>query len=108
MGQPMVDIAYDLMSKKKKEILFIKLWEEVSQIKGLTQAQADDLIAQFYTDISLDDRFVHLKDNKWDLRSRHKFEDVVIDTDAILVDDDEEEDDEIIDEEDSEKKGEEE
>lgn len=98
MGQPMVDIAFDLMSKKKKEVLFIKLWEEVSQIKGLSQAQADDLIAQFYTDISLDDRFVHLKDNKWDLRSRHKFEDVVIDTDAILVDDDEDEE-EIIDEE---------
>lgn len=107
MGQPMVDIAYDLMSKKKKEVLFIKLWEEVSQIKGLSQAQADDLIAQFYTDISLDDRFVHLKDNKWDLRSRHKFEDVVIDTDAILVDDDEEDED-IIESEASEKKEEEE
>lgn len=107
MGQPMVDIAYDLMSKKKKEVLFIKLWEEVSQIKGLSQAQADDLIAQFYTDISLDDRFVHLKDNKWDLRSRHKFEDVVIDTDAILVDDDEEDED-IIDGETIEKKEEEE
>ncbi|NBK96688.1 MAG: DNA-directed RNA polymerase subunit delta [Erysipelotrichia bacterium] len=91
MGQPMVDIAYDLMSKKKKEIVFSKLWEEVSQIKGLTQAQADDLIAQFYTDISLDDRFVHLQENKWDLRSRHKFEDVVIDTEAIMVDDDEDE-----------------
>lgn len=103
MGQPMVDIAYDLMSKKKKEVLFIKLWEEVSQIKGLSQAQADDLIAQFYTDISLDDRFVHLKDNKWDLRSRHKFEDVVIDTDAILVDDDEEDED-IIESEAAEKK----
>lgn len=107
MGQPMVDIAFDLMSKKKKEVLFIKLWEEVSQIKGLSQAQADDLIAQFYTDISLDDRFVHLKDNKWDLRSRHKFEDVVIDTDAILVDDDEDEE-EIIDEEIVDKKEEEE
>lgn len=91
MGQPMVDIAFDLMSKKKKEISFGKLWEEVSQIRGLSQAQADDLIAQFYTDISLDDRFVHLKDNQWDLRSRHKFEDVVINTDEIMVEDDEEE-----------------
>lgn len=92
MRQPMVDIAYDLLSKKKKEVVFIKLWEEVSQIKGLTPAQADDLIAQFYTDISLDDRFVPLKDNKWDLRSRYRFEDVVINTDSILVDDDEDDD----------------
>lgn len=92
MGMPMVDIAYELMSKKKKEVTFAKLWEEVSQIRGLTQAQADDRIAQFYTDMTLDDRFVHLKDNKWDLRSRHKFEEVVIKTDTILVDDEEDED----------------
>ncbi len=95
MAQSMVDIAYDLLCKKKKEAVFLKLWEEVSQIRGLSQSQADDLIAQFYTDISMDDRFVHLSDNKWDLRSRHKFEDVVIDTDSILVDDDDEEEDEI-------------
>lgn len=91
MGQPMVDIAFDLMTKKKKEISFVKLWEEVGQIRGLTQVQADDLITQFYTDLSLDDRFVHLKDNQWDLRSRHKFEDVVVNTDEIMVDDDDEE-----------------
>ena len=95
MGQPMVDIAYDYLSKTKKEVVFITLWEEVSKQKGLTPSQADDLIAQFYTDMSLDDRFVHLKDNKWDLRSRYRFEDVVIDTDSILVDDDEEDEDEV-------------
>lgn len=93
MGKPMVDIAFELMSKKKKAVVFGKLWEEVSQIRGLTQAQADDRIAQFYTDMSLDDRFVILADNKWDLRKRHKFEDIVIDTDAILVEDDEDEED---------------
>lgn len=91
MGMPMIDIAYELMSKKKKEVTFAKLWEEVSQIRGLTQAQADDRIAQFYTDMTLDDRFFHLRDNKWDLRSRHKFEEVVIKTDTILVDDEEDE-----------------
>ena len=102
MGMPMVDIAYELMSKKKREVAFAKLWEEVSQIRGLTQAQADDRIAQFYTDMTLDDRFVHLKDNKWDLRSRHKFEEVVIKTDAILVDDEDEDEDDIAVDEDAE------
>ncbi len=91
MGQPMVDIAFELMQKKKKEIAFPKLWDEVIQVKGLNQSQADDLIGDFYSDMSLDDRFVILKDNKWDLRIRHKFEDIVIDTDSIMVDDDEEE-----------------
>ena len=48
MKKPMVDIAFDLMSKKKKPVLFLKLWEEVAQIDGLTPQQADDNIAQFY------------------------------------------------------------
>lgn len=95
MAMPLVDIAYDLLNKKKREVAFVKLWQEVSQIRGLTPAQADDKIAQFYADMTLDNRFVHLKDNTWDLRSRHKFEDVVIKTDAILVDDEDEEEEEI-------------
>lgn len=97
MAMPLTDIAFNLLNEKKKEIPFINLWQEVSQIRGFTQAQADDKIAQFYADLTLDSRFVNLKDNSWDLRSRHKFEDVVIKTDAILVDDEDEEE-EIIEE----------
>ena len=29
MKKSMVDVAYDLMSTKKKAIVFLKLWEEV-------------------------------------------------------------------------------
>lgn len=30
----MVDVAFDLMKKKKKPVDFYKLWQEVSEIKG--------------------------------------------------------------------------
>ena len=33
----MVDVAYDLMTKKKKPVDFYKLWQEVSEIKGFDQ-----------------------------------------------------------------------
>ena len=56
-----------------------------------------DNIAQFYSDLSLDDRFVNVGENKWDLRERHTYHEVVVDTEEILIDeeadDDYEEDD---------------
>ena len=34
-NRSMVDVAYELMSKKKKAVNFYKLWQEVSEVKGL-------------------------------------------------------------------------
>ena len=97
MKKSMVDVAYDLMSTKKKAIVFLKLWEEVCQVMAFTKQQEEDNIAQFYSDLSLDDRFVNVGENKWDLRERHTSHEVVVDTEEILIDeeadDDYEEDD---------------
>ena len=97
MKKSMVDVAYDLMSTKKKAIVFLKLWEEVCQVMAFTKQQEEDNIAQFYSDLSLDDRFVTVGENKWDLRERHTYHEVVVDTEEILIDeeadDDYEEDD---------------
>lgn len=89
MKQSMLDVANELLGKKKKPVSFVKLWEEVSTMCKLTEFQCEEYIADFYTDISLDGRFVNLGDNKWDLRARHKFNEVVIDTSELIVDDDE-------------------
>ena len=32
-NRSMVDVAYELMSKKKKAVNFYKLWQEVSEVK---------------------------------------------------------------------------
>lgn len=104
MKKSMIDIAFDLLSKKKKPVSFLKLWEEVAQIEGLTQQQSEDNIAQFYTDMSIDNRFAHMGENKWDLRSRHTYSEVVIDTDALLIDESFDEDEDFsIDEADEDK-----
>ena len=89
-----LDIAYNLLTKKKKPTPFLKLWEEISQIEALSPSQQEDMIAQFYSDLCLDSRFVNMGENKWDLRSRHTFSETVIDT-AEFMDDDGDEDDEF-------------
>ncbi len=85
-----IEIAFNLLTKKKKPTPFLKLWEEISQIENLTPSQQEDQIAQFYSDLCLDSRFVNMGDNKWDLRSRHTFSETVIDTDEFLDDDSDE------------------
>ena len=86
----MLDIAYDLMTKKKKEVDFYKLYDEVTEIKGFNEEEAAEHQSLFYTNISLDGRFITIGENNWDLRSRHKFDEVHIDMNDIYTDEDEE------------------
>lgn len=91
----MTDIAYDILSRKKRAVQFNKLWEEVSKLYGAS----NDRVAQFYSDMTLDSRFASLKDNKWDLIERRKFNESHVDISAIELDSDdetEEEDQDIV------------
>ena len=40
-NKSMVDVAYELMSKKKKAVNFYKLWQEVSEVKGFEEDEAN-------------------------------------------------------------------
>lgn len=90
-NKSMVDVAFDLMSKKKKAMDFYKLWQEVSEVKGFDEEQINEKESLFYTNITLDGRFITVGENKWDLRSRHKFEEVHIDMNDIYADEEAEE-----------------
>ena len=48
----MLDIAYDLMSKKKIPVDFYKLYEDVSEIKGVNSEDAGEHQSLFYTNIT--------------------------------------------------------
>lgn len=85
----MVDVAFDLMTKKKKPVDFYKLWQEVSEIKGFNQEDKDENESLFYTNITLDGRFITVGENNWDLRSRHTFSEVHIDMNDIYADEEE-------------------
>ena len=111
MEKSNLDVAFELVSKKKNPVVFSKLWEEVSQIQGLSEEEAKKRASKFYTALSLDGRFITLGDNTWDLRSRYTFDKVHIDMNAVYDDDiedeDRSEDDYFIDEEDEESEDEE-
>ena len=114
MEKSNLDVAFELVSKKKNPVVFSKLWEEVSQIQGLSEEEAKRRASKFYTALSLDGRFITLGDNTWDLRSRYTFDKVHIDMNEVYTDEadevedeDRSEDDYFIDEEDEESEDEE-
>lgn len=86
-NQTMTDAAYNCMSKRKKEIEFARLWQEVAKVMKIPPEKLSRKKAQFYSELMVDNRFASLKGNKWDLRSRRKFDEVHISTSDIELDD---------------------
>ena len=98
MKKSMIEVAYQVLTNNDGAMPFVDLWKDVSQEMGFSQTQFEDNIAQFYTDLSLDGRFLNMSQNTWDLRSRQTYSESVMDTDSIAIDedDDEEEESEIV------------
>ena len=92
----LLDYGFDVLSASKEPIKFIDLFNKAVELSGLQFSDADLKIrmSKFYTQLSLDGRFITLTDNFWDLRSRHVFEQVHLDMIDAYSDEDEETDEE--------------
>ena len=91
LKRSMVEVGYELLEKKQGPQKFDKFWNEVSEVLGLDENEAEVYVSDFYTNLSLDERFVLLEDNTWDLRERQSFDKVHIDMNDIYSEIDEEE-----------------
>ena len=91
LRESMVEVAYELMQKKQGPQKFVKFYEEVSAVLAMSEEEADQNISKFYTKLTLDERFVLLEDNTWDLRERQSFDKVHIDMNDIYSEIEEEE-----------------
>lgn len=96
-NKSMLDLAYDIIVSKNAPIAFKELWDMIAAKEGFSEDEAKAKVARFYTNLSLDGRFVTLGENSWDLRSHHTFDKVHIDMNDVyrdvetISDDDEEE-----------------
>ena len=85
------DIAYRVMLKKKKERNFYDLWEDVKAelAKVATPEELENVeedISFFYTNLTLDGRFVNVGENKWNLRERVTFDKIHVDMNEFYAD----------------------
>ena len=81
-----VNTAYDIIVKNGSELPFATLWNAVCEELGLTEEDRVNRVSYFYTQLTLDGRFVTLGENVWDLRERQEYEKVHIDMNDVYRD----------------------
>ncbi len=89
-NESMVDVAYSILKNGPLSIKFKDLFDEVLKLKEMSEEDGRKVISQFYTNLTLDGRFVDLKDNEWGLRERETYDKVHIDMNAVYSELDEE------------------
>ncbi|OEH93286.1 DNA-directed RNA polymerase subunit delta [Bacillus solimangrovi] len=70
----MIDVAYYLLDDERQVFDFYTLVKKVSAIKEMPEEETKERLAQFYTDINLDGRFINLGENLWGLRNWYPVE----------------------------------
>lgn len=74
------DIAYLILSEKKKKMKIIDLFNEVGKLINLPESIIEEKIGDFFEMLTLDKRFIMLDNGTWDLKERHA-QNIVIDDD---------------------------
>ena len=95
----MCNVAYEILKEVNEKVAFSALWETVCDRLGINEEDKKNLISNFYTQLTLDGRFMFLDENYWDLRANHTFDEFSEDSYDSYSDDDDS-DEELIDDED--------
>ncbi|QVK17875.1 DNA-directed RNA polymerase subunit delta [Mycoplasmatota bacterium] len=70
----MLEVAENLMLRKKTPQSFKKIAQEVSELMGLTEDELRQRVTRFYADLTLSGKFVNVSSDKWDLKNRQKYD----------------------------------
>ncbi len=89
-NESMVDVAYDVITENHRIMNFQELYSEVAVKLGFSDEEKLDKISKFYTNLSLDGRFVTLGNNEWDLRTNQTYDKTHIDVNDVYTEMDEE------------------
>ncbi|MFD2446806.1 DNA-directed RNA polymerase subunit delta [Bacillus sp. CGMCC 1.16607] len=65
----LIEMTYVILENNKQAIAFNEILNEIVAATGLTENEVKAKIAQFYTDLNIDGRFLCLGENRWGLRS---------------------------------------
>lgn len=72
--QSMIDVAYAIVKEGEKVFTFKELYDQVALVLEMDDETKMRNIGIFYTQLTVDGRFVALGDNTWDSRERHTYE----------------------------------
>lgn len=104
---PMVDLAFMILKVANTPYYYRDLMNEVAQLRGMSEEEINEAIAQLYTEINIDGRFACVGTNLWGLKRWYpieRSEDPVASSKRPRIindDDDDLEDDDFVEEEDT-------
>ncbi|WP_269410558.1 DNA-directed RNA polymerase subunit delta [Lentibacillus daqui] len=75
-GMSMIELANLILLDEKKATNFRDVFAKIAEIKGYTDEQKKQFIAQFYTDLNIDGRFMTLGSNMWGLKRWYPVEQI--------------------------------
>ena len=88
------DIADLILENSKRTLNTADLFKKIIKLLELPDSVFEKKIADFYTSLATDKRFILLDNGKWDLRVNHTSDKVI----KVIAEDDDEEEEEELDE----------
>lgn len=88
------DIAELILENSKRTLNTADLFKKIIKLLELPDSVFEKKIADFYTSLATDKRFILLDNGKWDLRINHTSDKVI----KVIAEDDDEEEEEELDE----------
>ncbi|MWV47637.1 DNA-directed RNA polymerase subunit delta [Paenibacillus sp. HJL G12] len=104
---PLVDLAFAVLKAANTPFYYLDLMKEVAKLRGLTEEEIQDTVAQLYTEINIDGRFACVGTNLWGLKRWYpvdRSEDPIASAKRPRIindDDDDDDDDDFADDDDN-------
>jgi DNA-directed RNA polymerase subunit delta len=70
----MIELATTILEEEREAIDFNEIFHRIAKMKGFTEAQKEEYIAQFYTDMNIDGQFMTIGTNRWGLKKWYPVE----------------------------------
>ena len=86
------DIALLILQESGKKMKLRDIFERVCKVLELPESVVDEQLMDFFEQMSINKKFIMLKNGFWDLQTRHKLD--------IVIEDEEDDDDELLEEDD--------
>lgn len=94
---PMVDIVYELLKQSDEPLYYRDLVKRIADLKEYSEEDMLSYMAQLYTEVNIDGRFICVGRNLWDLKERYTMEQSTDAAVAANMKDDDDFDDEVYD-----------
>lgn len=70
-NMPFDDLAYEILKEKGKKMKTADIFKIICEILNLSESEFEERIADFFTLLATEKRFIQLEKGFWDLRENH-------------------------------------